>query len=380
MNGLVTPVFVRLWLAVLAVFVAFGTILLTVPLYTAEALGSGDFAVGIAAGAASLTALVFGPVSGRLADRHGRRPVLAISAVGILLSYGALLLEPGLVGLIVLRLFAGLAEAGFVIAAYTMTTDLAPESRRGEALSLVTVASYIGLAVGPAAADFILGDDRFRLVWLVAVACTAVAALLVLTLPETRPQDDQPHAGWLPPRGALLPGLILFLALVGFGGFNAFAALYSKEIDFARPGFAFALFGVVVILMRLIGRTVPDRLGPKTATTLACTLVGTGLAIIAAFANVAGLLVGTAVFAAGQALAYPAIVLFAIARTDDRERSAVVGSVTAFVDVALAGGAMTLGAIAALTGYRGVWLAASLSAFAGLLVLTLAPRSEPARA
>ena len=50
-----------------------------------------------------------------------------------------------------------------MIAAYTMTTDLAPESRRGEALSLVTVASYIGLAAGPAAADFILGD-RFRLV------------------------------------------------------------------------------------------------------------------------------------------------------------------------------------------------------------------------
>ena len=39
---------------------------------------------------------------------------------------------------------------------------------------------------------------------------------------------------------------------------------------------------------------------------------------------------------------------------------------------------MTLGAIAALTGYRGVWVAASLSAFAGLFVLALAPRPRPA--
>src|SRR5687768_18084461 len=85
--------------------------------------------------------------------------------------------------------------------------------------------------------------------------------------------------------------------------------------------------------------------------------VGAGLVVIATVDSAAGLLAGTAVFAVGQALAYPAIILFAIARTDERERSAVVGSVTAFVDVALAGGAMTLGAIAALTGYRGMFVA-----------------------
>jgi MFS family permease len=371
MDRLVTPVFARLWLAVFAVFFAFGTILLTVPLYTAEALGSGDVAVGVAAGAGSVTALLVGPPSGRIADRHGRRPVLAFGAAGMLLGYCALLLEPGLAGIIGIRLFAGLAEAAFVIAAFTVATDIAPESRRGEVISLVTVASYLGLAAGPAAADFMLRDDRYRLVWLAAAGCTALAALLVLTLPETRPPTEEAHAGWLPPRGALLPGLILFFALLGFGGFNAFAALYAKEIDFERPGFVFALLGIVVILTRLIGRTLPDRLGPRTATTLACLLIGAGLAIIGTFGNVGGLLAGTIVFAVGQALAYPAIVLFAIARSDERERSAVVGSVTAFVDVALAGGAMTLGGIAALTGYRGMFVAASLSAVAGFFVVRL---------
>jgi MFS family permease len=380
MDRLVTPVFARLWLALFVVFFGFGTILLTVPLYTAEALGRGDVAVGVAAGAASVTALFFGPASGRIADRRGRRPMLVLGAAGMLLGYFALLLEPGLAGVVGIRLFAGLSEAAFVIAAYTVVTDIAPEARRGEAISLATVASYLGLAAGPAAADFLLGDDRYRLVWLVAAGCTGLAAVLVSTLPETRPSSDAAEPGWLPPRGALLPGVILFLALVGFGGFNAFAALYAKEIDFARPGLVFALFGIVVILTRLIGRTLPDRLGPRTATTLACMLVGAGLVVIATVDSAAGLLAGTAVFAVGQALAYPAIILFAIARTDERERSAVVGSVTAFVDVALAGGAMTLGAIAALTGYRGMFVAASLSAFAGLLVVRLSGGSKRAPA
>jgi hypothetical protein len=50
MDRLVTPVFARLWLALFVVFFGFGTILLTVPLYTAEALGRGDVAVGVAPG------------------------------------------------------------------------------------------------------------------------------------------------------------------------------------------------------------------------------------------------------------------------------------------------------------------------------------------
>jgi hypothetical protein len=72
--------------------------------------------------------------------------MLVLGAAGMLLGYFALLLEPPLAGVVGIRLFAGLAEAAFVIAAYTVVTDIAPEARRGEAISLATVASYLGLA------------------------------------------------------------------------------------------------------------------------------------------------------------------------------------------------------------------------------------------
>ena len=51
--------------------------------------------------------------------------------------------------MIAIRLVAGAAEATFVVGAYTVIADIAPEDRRGEALSLVTLASYIGLTIGP---------------------------------------------------------------------------------------------------------------------------------------------------------------------------------------------------------------------------------------
>jgi predicted MFS family arabinose efflux permease len=79
--------------------------------------------------------------------------------------------------------------------------------------------------------------------------------------------------------------------------------------------------------------------------------------------------VGTAVFGSGQALAYPAIALLAISRAAPAERSAAVGSVAAFVDVALGVGAFVLGAVAEAQGYPGVFLAGAVSAAIGLLLL-----------
>jgi predicted MFS family arabinose efflux permease len=69
-------------------------------------------------------------------------------------------------------------------------------------------------------------------------------------------------------------------------------------------------------------------------------------------------------------------VLLAMETSSEAERSAVVGGVTAFVDVALSLGAFTLGAVAAVTGYAGAFLVASIVALGGLLVVVPRRRSE----
>jgi predicted MFS family arabinose efflux permease len=279
---------------------------------------------------------------------------------------------------VLIRLVAGAGEAAFAIAILTAAADLAPAERRGEAMSLVTTASYLGLTIGPVAADFILGDDRFALNWVVAASLVALGTVAVIPLGETRPASAaEAPGGWLPPRTALLPGLLVLIALLGFGGFVAFSALYARDdLGFDRPGLIFALFGSVVVLVRTFGRKLPDRLGGRRTLVLCFVNLAIGLAIIGAWQAGAGLIVGTAIFAVGQALSYPAAVLLAMETSSDAERSAVVGGVTAFVDVALSLGAFTLGAVAAVTGYAGAFLVASIVALGGLLVVVPRRRSE----
>lgn len=59
----------------------------------------------------------------------------------------------------------------------------------------------------------------------------------------------------------------------------------------------------------------------------------------------------------------------AIGSAPASERGAVVGTFTAFFDLAFGLGAVTLGAVAALVGYRGLFLTAAVIALGGLSVL-----------
>jgi MFS family permease len=374
---LLTPAFVRIWLATLGAFASFGVILLALPLYVADELDYGSIGVGIAMGSASVTAVLFGPPAGRIADRRGRRAMIFGGAAVMVVCYLALALEPSLPLVVVVRLFAGAGEAAFAIAVLTAAADLAPTERRGEAMSLVTTASYLGLTVGPVLADFVLGDSRFALTWLVAAGLVVGSGAAVLPLGETKPESEQEApAGWLPPRSALLPGLLVLFALLGFGGFVAFAALYARELGFDRPGLVFALFGGVIVLVRTFGRKLPDRLGARSTLMLCFVNLGLGLATMGIWQSSAGLLVGTTIFAVGQALSYPAAVLLAMQASTEAERSAVVGGVTAFVDVALGVGAFVLGAVAAVTGYAGAFVVGSVVALSGLLVVAPLRRSS----
>src|SRR5256885_2760431 len=211
-----SPAFGRVWLATLGAFASFGMVVFTLPLYTKDALGRGSVGIGVAVGAASLTSMVFSILSGRFADRRGRRPILLAGAGVMLACYLALALTPGLLAVIVIRLVAGAAEATFVVGAYTVIADTAPEDRRGEAMSLVTLASYLGLTIGPVLADFVLGSDRFVAVWLLTAGLVLVSIVMLATFRETKPQLDLPAAspGWLPPRGALVPGLLVLVGLL----------------------------------------------------------------------------------------------------------------------------------------------------------------------
>ena len=155
-------------------------------------------------------------------------------------------------------------------------------------------------------------------------------------------------------------------------------ALYALEVGLGGAGPLFLVFSVVVVAVRSVGRRLPDRLGPRRAASISLAMLALGSLTLGVWQAPAGLYAGTAVFAFGQALAYPALLTLALRDASDAERSSVVGTFTAFVDVAIALGAVALGAVAAVTSYGGAFVTASGVALVGLLALQrMKPGPEP---
>jgi MFS family permease len=261
-----------------------------------------------------------------------------------------------------------------------MINDLAPEGRRGEAVSLYSLSTWGGLAAGPLLGEAVLGEDRFGAVWIVAAACGVCAALVALAAPETRPESARrPPAGRLAlvHRAAIGPGFVLVLAMFGFAGMVAFSPLYAKELGLSGAGLVFALNAVVVITARLVGRRIPDVVGPKPTATVAVALSAAGLGVIAAWQAPVGLYTGTVVLALGQAFVFPALMMLVVSQAPEAERSSAVGSFTAFAELGFATGAVVLGGIAGLAGYGGVFAAATGLTALGLLPLSRIHRGAP---
>ena len=98
-------------------------------------------------------------------------------------------------------------------------------------------------------------------------------------------------------------------------------------------------------------------------------LAAVGIGIIAAWPTVAGLIVGTVVFAGGMSLMYPALLLLALDGVSDAERASVVGTFSSFFDASQGLGALICGAVVAVTGNRGAFTTGAVTAVLGLVLL-----------
>ena len=110
------------------------------------------------------------------------------------------------------------------------------------------------------------------------------------------------------------------MGLFGFGGFNAFIALYALDVGLDRAAPLFAIFALVVVTVRSVGAKIPDRLGPLRTVRIALVALAAGLATMGFWDAPVGLYVGTLVFSVGQALAFPALMSLAFARSGARAR------------------------------------------------------------
>ena len=371
-DRLITPAFLSVSAATFFYILSFSVMTPVLPLYIEGPLRGGSLAVGAGVGSFALAAVILRPFVGRVGDSKGRHVLMVWGSLVAAVGISGYFLATSLPMLVVCRLFQGAGEAALFVGAATIINDLAPGHRRAEAVSYFSLSVHLGLASGPALGEIVLAGDRFWAVWLLALGLALVATLVSTRVTDTRTSSPPPEGRRriLHP-AAVVPGGALCLDIIGMAGFSAFIPLYAREVGLSGSKYLFLMFSGIILVSRLLGARIPDRVGPARMATIALCTVVVGLVIIGSWRSATGLFASTGALAIGMAFSFPALMSLAVGSAPDSERSAVIGTFTAFFDISSGLGAVVLGGVVAIGGYANSFLAAAvISAFGPILLIS----------
>ena len=363
---------------------AVGAVLPVLPRYVHGPIGAGDFAVGIVVGCYAATGLLLRPFAGRFADRDGRKPTVLVGAILVALGGFMYLLPFGVPGLVAARLVLGAGEGTVFTAGSAWIVDLAPPGRRGRVIGLYGLAVWGALSVGPLLGELLLHAAGYSAVWVFAGVLPALGAAIAVRVPD----PFEPAAGSngedrsLIAREAIRPGAAMALAAVGYAAIAAFVVLHLEARGVGHGATVFGAFASMIVLTRIVGGDIPDRIGPVRVAICAALTEVVGLVTIAFAHDLAVALAGALAMGAAFALLYPSLSLIVVGAVSERRRGAALGTFTAFFDGGVGLGAPLVGAAATLSSYENAFLVAATIALASAatIAFVIAPRSRPALA
>ncbi len=341
----------------------------------------------------SLLQFIAAPVWGTISDRIGRRRVLLLTTVGMVVAYGMWTAAGTFLLLVASRVVGGLM-GGNISVATAAIADVTDARNRTKAMGMLGAAFGLGFIVGPAIGGGLAAIDLTdTLAFVPGINPFSAAALgamflalwnvvwVVWKFPETLSDQSREHSNRvkrpLNPAALLRPtaipgldrtNLIYFLYILGFAGME-FTLTFL-----ARDRFAYTaqdnvwIFLYVGLLMAVVQGGVVRRLAPKLGEK---PLLATGLLMVIpglAILGIAGaplwMYIGLGLLGVGGALANPSLTGLASLYAPEQRQGELLGVFRSLGSLARAIGPL----VAAILYWR--W-GSQWSYFGGALLLVL---------
>lgn len=324
-----------------------------------------------------LPSMLLGPLVGAAADRWSRRWCLVVADVIRAIAFVGIAFVDSFLATVAFALVAGFGTALFKPAALAGLPALVAPQRKAAATSLYSAVTDLGWTVGPAIAAAALLIASAESITAVNGLTFAASALIITRLPLDRPNGGaglpvkrslfrEGIVGWRSV-AAMLDIRIVILAATGamfFGGlFNVGELLFATEIlDAGDSGYSLlvALYGLGFIVGSLSGSGTagPSLMRRRFTQGLALTAAGSLGTALAPTLGVA--LAAFAIGGFGNGLLVVHERLLIQERVPDQLQGRAFGLTDTLVSWAFAVALLSAGAIAELTGPRGLLLAAAV--------------------
>jgi predicted MFS family arabinose efflux permease len=362
-------------------------------LYLTRELGFSLARAGSMLAVYGASAIVFGPIGGRLSDRIGALPVMRVSLIsaGTVLLFFPLAKSFATVAAMTV-LWAGCAEMFRPASLAAITHVVAPEQRR-QAFALNRLAINLGMSIGPALGGF-LATVSFRAMFVVDAVTTLIAGAVLALTPWRSFSGVDSEAGnrnaeHIGPATILHDRLFLvflggvFLVGVVFFQHESALPLYLVQYLHLSPAFYGMLFTINTLL--IVALEVPIVTAtvhwPNTRSlVLGCMLFAIGFGALALIASPGGVIATVVVWTFGEMLLFPAMSAHMAEIAPENRRGVYMGAYSMSLSISLTVGPWMGTQLLDVLGPILIWLVMfALGALAAVLMVFSVPRHRRSR-
>lgn len=328
----------------------------------------------------ALPGILLAPLIGALADRIGRRYVLAASLTVFGLAGTAIAFTNDFTLALSLRVLQGFA-AGSILASLAMTVvgDRYSGRQHDSVMGVTSAMLSLGTAAYPVIGGY-LAARAWNAPFLMYAFTLPVAVLVLYGLDDHGAASATRDRGYLrdavdriPTRRALTLYGIMFVSFTFlFGGLYTALPFYLSDVF----GFTAATVGLVTSTVLLVTAVVSTQNGRLAAHASTATLLTVGFALYAigflgvALASSTTLLVaGLLTFGAGSGLVTPTLFAGISALAPDEVRGGVMSLQTTTIGISQAVGPAVFTLLGGAIGYQGTLLSGSVGAAIGAALL-----------
>lgn len=344
----------------------------TLPLLVAQ-IGGSKATSGAIVGVLGIAALFVRFPIGLMLDKYGRKILLLIGLLILVIDFTLLNFLQTLLSLFLLRLVQGVGNSVQATASATMTADLIPKERLTIGLGYFSIAQSVPSAIGPLIGLTVVQNYGFESLFRVALVLTIIAFILSLfvneslLVRETIPQTEV-DTSLLKNPGVMFPSLIMFMIYLAQAGVVAFIAQLALERGILGAGYYFTLMSLVSVTVRLCFSSILFRLKRSLVIHVSIFFIIIAYGNIVFASSIIYLLISAILFGIGIANLMPLMNTIVLQSVSDSQTGKATAIFMLSLDVAYGGGAVIWGIIASVFGFEWMYFFCAMSGVIAWLI------------
>ena len=310
----------------------------------AESIGASSLWMGLISALTTATAVVCRPVTGNLADKLDKRPLVVAGSLMMVAASGGYVLFPHVWCVAVLRMLHGAGYACCSIGMSTWLTLLLPPDRLASGVGAYGTINALAMALAPVMGIRLRELFGYRSSFLAAGCSALICILLVYMIGNAGAPVSSGKKMKSAARQPVVPDAVpiaiaLAIITIPYTANKSFLVSYVDKMQLeVAPDLFFTFYAVILVVLRMSLRKQYDRV-PYPRFLVLCTISMLGaMAVLYWMRGYVLMLLGAVFMAAGYGIMYSVSQSAAAAAAPPDQRGLAMGTYYLGLDIGSAAG------------------------------------------